>query len=239
MKLNSPLLLVAAICVIFTSAVTAHDQLEPRMITVTGDADVRVAPDEVILTLGVETWSEDLGIAKSTNDQRVKKILAAAKRFGIEQKHIKTGYINIEPRYKDQWEHRKFVGYFVTKKVEITLRDMSKFEALLSGALQAGANYVHGIHFRTTELRKLKDQARGLAIKAAREKAEDLAGALGQKVGWPHRVEEGSTGWRSFGGGRMAQNVIQDLGGASAGEGSFAPGQITVNASVTVSFALE
>ncbi|MGD9147624.1 MAG: hypothetical protein PVI80_18800, partial [Anaerolineae bacterium] len=29
---------------------------EPGLITVTGDAEVRVVPDEVILTLGIETW---------------------------------------------------------------------------------------------------------------------------------------------------------------------------------------
>jgi len=43
----------------------AANESEPRLITVTGDAEVRVVPDEVILTLGVETWNKDLAVAKS------------------------------------------------------------------------------------------------------------------------------------------------------------------------------
>jgi len=58
-------------------------------------------------------------------------------------------------------------GYSVQKTIVVTLSDLSKFEDLLSGVLEAGANYVHNVEFRTTELRKHRDQARALAIQAA------------------------------------------------------------------------
>ena len=45
----------------------------------------------------------------------------------------------------------------------ITLKDTSKFEDVLTESLQEGANYVHGIEFRTTELRKHRDAVRALA----------------------------------------------------------------------------
>jgi uncharacterized protein YggE len=149
----------------------AGERDEPRLVTVNGDAEVKVAPDEVIITLGIETWDEDLSVAKNDNNRIVAKILETAKKKGIEEKHIQTDHISIEPRYRDQWEHRTFIGYFVRKTVVVTLRDVDKFEPLLSSFLDAGANYVHGIQFRTTELRKHRDKARSLAINAAREKA--------------------------------------------------------------------
>lgn len=224
----------------------AKDQPEPRLITVTGDAEVRVAPDEVILTLGVETWNMNLSVAKTQNDERVKKILALTKKYKIEPKHVQTSHISIEPRYEHQWEHRNFVGYFVRKTIVFTLKDTSKFEDLLSSALEAGANYVHGIRFRTTELRKYRDKARAMAIKAAQDKASDLAKELGQKVGKPHTIREERSGWWSWyntwwgsrWGRGMAQNVMQ-VGGPSAEESSVALGQITVSARVNVSFELE
>ena len=40
-----------------------------------------------------------------------------------------------------------------------------------SSAIEAGANKVQGLEFLTTELRKYRDQARSMAIKAAQEKA--------------------------------------------------------------------
>jgi hypothetical protein len=238
---------VLALALAFSSLAFAADVQEPRLITVTGDAEVKVAPDEVILTLGVEMWDKDLTAAKSQNDQRVKDILKLAPQFGIDSNHVQTDFLSIEPRYNDNYTHREFIGYFVRKTIAFTLRDTSKFETLLSGALEAGANYVHGIEFRTTELRKHRDQARALAINAAREKALSLAKELGQKVGQPHMIREDQTWWwsgyNSWWGSRwgagMAQNVVQNVGGRSELDGSMAPGQITVSARVTVSFELE
>lgn len=226
----------------FSFSAWAADQPEPRLITVTGDAEVKVVPDEVILTFGIQTMNKDLGEAKNDNDVRTKKILALAKKYNIESKHVQTDHINIEPRYRHRYEQRDFVGYSVRKTVVFILKDTSKFEDFLSSVLEAGANYVYGVRFRTTELRKYRDQARTLAIKAAQEKADNLAKELGQKVGKPHKICEERAGWwyNSWWGGRMAQNVIQNVGGAAAeSESSIALGQISVNAKVTVSFELE
>jgi len=225
----------------------AQDDPELSLITVTGDAEVRVVPDEVILTLGVETWNEDLSVAKNENDQRIQQIMDLAEKEEIEEKHIQTDHISIMPRYDDQWEHRDFVGYFVRRTIAITLRDPSRFEEILSGVLESGANYVHGIQFQTTKLRTHRDEARALAILAAKEKAVALAKELGQNVGTPHRIQEGRVGWWSGYGSRwgnrwgsaMAQNVIQNAPSSQGTEGSVALGQIKVHANVTVSFKLE
>ena len=153
----------------------AADRSESRLITVTGDADVKVVPDEVILTLGVETWNEDLDVAKKDNDQRIKNTLSMTKKFDILPKHVQTDYISIDPTYKSHVDERIIIGYSVRKTIVITLRDIAKFEDVLSSALKSGVNRVQGIQFRTTELRRHRDRARALAIKAAREKAVALA----------------------------------------------------------------
>ena len=127
----------------------------------------------------------------------VKQVLAAAEQLGIPAKDIQTDHISIEPRYRDSYEQRDFIGYFVRQTIVITLKDVSQFEDLLTAVLDAGANYVHGIQFRTTELRKHKDEARALAINAAREKAVALAQELDQKVGKPYSIREDQEGWGS------------------------------------------
>jgi uncharacterized protein YggE len=217
-------------------------------ITVTGEAEVNVIPDEVILSLGVETSDKDLNTAKKFNDERIKKILAQAKTFAIDSKYVQTDYLDIEPRYDSNYQKQTFLGYYIRKNIVITLKDISKFDDLLSGVLTAGANYVHGIQFKTTELRKYKDQARKLAIKAAQEKAIALSGELGQKIGKPVSISEDYADWfssyrgwwGSAGGGVMTQNVIQNAAGESMSvEDTVAPGQIGIKARVTVSFELE
>jgi uncharacterized protein YggE len=220
---------------------------EVRLVTVTGDAEVRVVPDEVIVTLGVETWDADLQVAKNQNDQRVERVLALTRELQIEPEHVQTEHISVEPRYHDDYEKRGFLGFYVRKTIVVTLRDVTQFEDLLTRALDVGATHVHGVQFRTTELRQYRDQARALAVNAAREKAEALAKELGQKVGQPQAIQEDqNTWWSWYGawwgaqwGGIGMQNVVQNVnGGAMPTEGSFAPGQIAVNARVTVSFEL-
>ncbi len=246
------LMLMAAAILTATTCVLparADEPTAPRQIQVTGDAEVRVAPDEVLLTLGVETSDKDLAVAKQQNDERVKKVLLLATEQGIDPKDVQTEYISIEPKYRYSDDQSTFIAFFVRKTILITLKDISGFESLLSAALESGVNYVHGIEFRTTELRRYRDQARALAIQAAKEKATALAEGLGQKVGIPQSIREDRAGWyssySSWWGGRWgggpAQNVIQNAGPASSDslEGSVAPGQIAVQASVTVVFELE
>jgi len=227
---------------------TTAEAAEPGIITVTGEAEIRVVPDEVVLTLGVETSHKNLDSARRENDRIVQALIKAAKAHGVAAEHIQTDYLNIEPRYDGRSDiTANFVGYFVHRTVVITLRDVAKFEDLYAAALDSGANYVHGVQFRTTALRANRDRARDLAIRAAREKATALAEAAGQRLGEPRTINENSSGWWSgYGswwgyrwGGGMTQNVIQESGSGYVSEdGSLAPGQIAVNASVTVSYEL-
>ena len=241
------LFLVLVLLISFRISGFAQNLHNLRLVTVTGVAEVRVVPDEIILNLGIETWNPILSEAKKENDNKIFNLIDFLKNQKIEEKHIQVDQINIEPRYGEQWEHKKFIGYFVRKNVVVTLRDISKFEEIISGVLEKGVNYVHGIQFQTTELRKFRDEARALAIKAAYEKAVALASELGQKVGRPHTIREGNVNWLSsygswWGGwraGGMVQNVIQNSQNAFETESSIAPGQIKINADITVSFELE
>ncbi len=238
--------------VLFTCSVSAWAQITPaagsNSISVNGEAEVRVVPDEVVLTLGVETFDKLLKPAKSLNDERIKRTIAAAKGHSIAAEHIQTDYISIEPRYEQGDVARGLLGYVVRKTVVIRLKDISKFEDLLSATLEAGVTHVHGVEFRTTELRKHRDEARRLALKAAQEKAALLANEVGRKVGKALSIGESSFGyWSSYGswwgnryGGGMSQNVVQNMGGAAVGSDStLSPGQIAIRANVSVSFVLE
>jgi uncharacterized protein len=217
-----------------------------RTIRVNGEASVMVEPDEVILTLGIETRHVQLKTAKQRNDEVLRKATEIAKSSGIETRHIQSDFIQIEPRYKD-YETQVFDVYVVRQNLVLTLMEIDRFEELLSNLLDAGVTNVQGIQFRTTELRKYRDQARALALKAAKEKAIAMAGELDQDVGEPLSIEEGYQGWfswyDSWWGSRisgMTQNVIQNAGPSTYdGDSSLAPGQIAVTANVTVQFVLK
>jgi uncharacterized protein YggE len=222
---------------------------DPRVVTATGDAEVRVAPDEVVITFGVQTQDPQLAVAKSQSDDIVRQVLERLQGFGIADDHIQTEYIGISPTYDyPSYGLPRLTGYNAQKTIVVTLSDLSKFEDLLSGVLEAGANYVHGVEFQTTELRKYRDQARALAIQAAKEKATALAGELDQDLGEPVTITEEQSSWRSWYGygwgsgwsDAPMQNVVVETGSTPLAEGAtVAPGQISVNARVSVTFALK
>jgi uncharacterized protein YggE len=133
-------------------------------------------------------------------------------------------------------------GYFIRKDVSVSLRNMSQFEDLTEFT-SAGANTIGGIRFRVTDMRKHRDQAREMAMQAAQEKAEAMAAKLGQKIGKALLIEEvADVSTRALPmNARMLANTTRGVAGgdAPAPETGFAPGQVTVDASVKVRFALE
>lgn len=210
-------------------------------LTVSGEAEVKVVPDQVIISLGVEARDPSLAAAKLKNDRGVRSVLAAIERLKVDPADVQTDFINVNLHYDRANEY--VVDYYaVEKSIAVTLRDISRFEALLSAVLDAGANHIYGVDFRHTQLRRYRDQARALAVKAAMEKASDLAAAAGLKAGKPISISTYSYGsW--YGRGRaMLQNVSQNIsqaGGGEPPEGTIALGKISVSATVTMTFRLE
>ncbi|MBI4232601.1 SIMPL domain-containing protein, partial [Candidatus Peregrinibacteria bacterium] len=166
----------------------------------------------------------------------------------------------ITPVYKwgSDYELPPLVGYRVNKTVQVILKDgdVAKFEKLASRAVEVGANQIFNVEFKTTKLREYRDKARKMAMKAAKEKADLLAGELGQKVRKAISISEGKSGWYSpynwwgqwgrRSNSYLSQNVQQSMpqGGGGAGTDdsetatTFSIGQISVNASVTVTFEI-
>ena len=221
-------------------------------ISVNGEAVVYVRPDKIVATFGIETWDQNIVTAKEKNDAIQKKAVAAFRAMGVPDKEIQTDHLSIEPRFRDNsYSKEGFIGYFVRNTLVVTLGDVGQVEELVTRTLQAGVTHIHGIQFETTEFKKYREQARELALKAAREKAEKMAAVLGQTVGAPLQIGEGynrsyyntSWFWDWWGGSRhsaMYQHAVQnvDPGGGGEGGGSVALGKIAISANVTVTFLL-
>ena len=235
----------------------SSSQTTTRVLSITGSADVMVMPDEAVFTLAVETTNMNIMKAKSQNDISIKKIRGIAKELKIEVKYVKTDYISVNPQYtyKSNGENI-FNGYTIHRGVVITLKDLSRFDELFTRILDAGANYVQNVQFITTKLRKYKDGARALAIKAAKEKAVALAKGLGQTIGKANMIQEMQedtysyySPWnsRSYSGANSVSNAntasnsivnTPETSSQSTNTDDFSPGQIKVSARISVTFEL-
>ena len=239
---------LAALFLVASAALYAHDaeaQSSPPLISVSGSAEIKVVPDEIVLRVGIETRDANLDTSKQKNDERVARALAFLKQSGILAKDIQTDYVSVDPQYDSSWSRATPQIYIVRKSIEIKLSRPDQFEKILTGLLANGVNTVHDVQFKTTELRKHRDAARASAVKAAKEKADALAAELGVKAGRVFNISANDWGgWSggSYWGGRGMlglQNVSQNSGGAVDSGATMSLGQISVTASVNVSFLIE
>lgn len=232
-----PLVLLLLLC----SSLCAWAQNDKALITVSGQAEINVTPDMAVFNLRVETLDKDLAKSKALNDERVSKTLVMAKTYGIAPEDVQTNYISVETQHSEYeaGKPRVFLGYEVSKKIVLTLRDMNRIESLLSDVIKAGVNRVEGIDFRTTQIRQHKDKARQMAIRAAQEKAIALTKEIGQTIGKAYSITEEGTGGSSASNNFIANARSSTSGDYSDAEGTIAIGQIPVTARVTVSFELK
>lgn len=226
-----------------------------RSIQVSGSAVVNVTPDRALIKLGVQSNGRSAKEAQAKNSVTINQVVKALKNLGIESKDIATDWYVIEPLYED-YSSLRINGYRIYNIVEITLRDVSMANEAMVVAFQAGANQVVDVQFYTSELRKYRDQARELAMKAAMEKAEALSGTAGSGVECILTINENSYtsfnygGWWWYGYGygsnqsMMTQNVVQNAAPSSGetsmqSDGPLNTGQISIRAEITASFGLK
>jgi len=185
------LLLLSAAVLLFSAHSFAQNAIEPPLVTVTGQAEVRVPPDEVVFTLEVESVDRDMLTANKRTDDSVREVLAIARKNNVKAEDVQTSHISVQPKYNTddlsseqrRTVKRVLVGYEVSKTVAVRLRDISRFDELLADVLKAGVTRVSNLEFRDSQIRKHKDQARAMAMRAAQEKATLLAREIGQGIG--------------------------------------------------------
>ncbi|MBK6896497.1 MAG: SIMPL domain-containing protein [Alphaproteobacteria bacterium] len=230
------------------------NEKEQRTLSVSGDATVLVAPDQVVISLTAEKRGLNVLEIHKKNDESVKALktfLTQEKK--VKSEHIQTNYITVQPVYKKcgfelirlgKCDSEQIEYYSLSRTMKIILDDPTAFESVIFKCLELGLSRIDSVEFLSTDFRKYRDQARGMAMKAAQEKALSLAEPLGMKVLKPLEIkaEDSSTSpsWNKLY--VVAFNVRtededpSELGPKIQSEGF---GQINITASVQVTFEIE
>lgn len=220
-----------------------------RSVDVSGAAVINVVPDRALLQFGVQSNGLTPDAVQTANKQKIEKVINMLREMGIDAKDIATDYYIVYPVYED-YNALVIKGYRLDNTISVTLKDVNKVGDVIIAALKTGINEVQDVQFYTSELRKYRDQARELAMKAAGEKAQALAGAAGAQPSCVLNISENSNAqyigfWR---GGRSAtmwaQNVMQNAAPAPStssalDESPVSLGQIAVRAEVSVKYGLK
>ena len=233
------LLLLVIIFSGYAARAQAQDPPDRPLITVSGQGEVLVVPDEVVFNLSATTVDKDLALAQKKTDEVVRNVIAIARKYQVPATQIQTGHISLDERFSDEEATRKprvFIGYAVSKSIAIILRDVTKAEDLLGELFRTGITRISSVDFRTTQDRKFRDQARAMAMKSAQEKARAMALEIGQGIGKAFQIAE--EGFVRPSPANLSSFYIPS-GSAVDSPSAIALGQISITARVTVSFELK
>jgi uncharacterized protein len=123
--------------------------------------------------------------------------------------------------------------YVAQINVSLKVRDITKVGAVIDAGVKAGANNIYGLSFGIDDQTKLEKDARVKAIENARTRAQELADALGVKLGDAIIIDE------SYGGGMFPPVMMGFGGGASdAAASKVSEGQLNVGVTVRITFSI-
>lgn len=160
-------------------------------VAVTGSGVAYGAPDLAVIDLGVDVADESVEVALQQANRDMNALIEALRAADVAAEDIRTVAFNV-------WREERFdregvlaaPQFRVQNSVEVTVRDLDALGVLLSRAVEAGASSIGGIRFSIGDPAALETAAREQAMRAAADKAGQLASLAGVTLGAPLSIDE-------------------------------------------------
>ena len=220
--------------VLFTTMAQAQEFRQIPMVNVSGEGKVKVVPDQVSLLISVESKGQKAIDVKKENDTKIDAVLKTIKNFNIAKEDFQTQRVALNPNY--DYERKKY-NYVATQTVAVLLKDITKYDALMEALVSTGINRIDNVEFKSSKILQLQSEARKLAVKDAKSKAEDFASALGQKVGKAYTISDNSQGY--YPPRPVMYDKAMSVSAESAPRETLAVGEMEVMVNVNVGFVLD
>ena len=228
--------LVLLVALLAIGTVSAADTSTDRTITASGTGSVIGTPDRAQISLAVETENVDVKAAQAENAAIMTKVMDALKAAGIPRDALKTTGYNIYPVYDDiKFPAQKIRAYHVTNTLTITLHDVSRTGEVIDIGVANGINQANSIQFLLSDeqAQVLRTEALKEATARAAADAQTVATALGVNITAVKTVDVGQ-GYTPV----LFQNYAKNDMASGSAPTPIQPGEVTVTASVTVTYLI-
>ncbi|MDO4890266.1 MAG: SIMPL domain-containing protein [Coriobacteriaceae bacterium] len=212
-------------------------------ITVTATSDAKIVPDKARINVSVVSEEKTAEACQKENATRVNAVIGKLGGLGVADTSIQTANTYLFPRYgqpKDGSEDDEYVitGYEMTTTLRVEDLDIDNVGTVIQACVAEGANQADGIEFYASTYDEAYQQALEAALGTARNKAEGIANASGVNLGSIVRVSEGYQDTSA----RYISNpdvyASEDAVDSGAATAKTMPGQTTITAEVTVTYAI-
>jgi uncharacterized protein YggE len=219
---------------LMTGAAYAQDT-PSNSLTVDGFGQAYGAPDVAYIQLGVQIADSDVNAAFNQVNETMNAIIAAITELGIDPKDQQTTGLFMYPETAYDPQTGAPTGettYRVNNSLTVTVRDVSKVGEVITTGVNAGANNIGSLNFGIADTDALESEARTAAVADARERASQLAEALGVQLGDPIIVVE------SLANNTPSPVAMRADSFAFGGAAPIQEGQLSVAVQVRITFAL-
>lgn len=209
-----------------------------QSISFSGEGKIYTKPDIATVTLSVVTESRTVADVQKKNTEKMNKVIDFLKNNSIEEKDIKTTNYNLYPRYDySQYSSRmpQIIGYEITQSLEVKIRNLDKVGEVLEGSVSAGVNQVYSLNFKVDKDEEFKSQAKEMAIKDAKKKAEETAKQLGVKLGKIIGYSEGGSYYPVY----PSYKGVDGMGGGSESSPNIQTGENEILMTVTLTYEIK
>jgi len=243
------LLLLASLVLFVPSTVMSNPLPQQAHVYVEGNATIEVEPDEMSFSLNISETSKELAMAKSVVDEKSNTLISLCKKLGIKSKDISTSTLRINPQFRYNDGFRVQVGTQVSRQIEITLRDLSKYAETIKAFVNAKITQTVNTRLLLSNETQATDKAMEKALADAEQRAKRLAKHQNKKLGDVYSISEFNQREQEFYQLKVARNVQGKSGGTSirsfaeargaAASEPFEPGVIKASAQVYVVYLLD
>ena len=228
-------LLIIAVFALFS--VSNAQEIKPiPQIAVSGEGKVKVSPDQVYFTISVENKGSNPTEVKKSNDVVVEKVIQYLKKIKLPKEDFKTKNVSLNPIYDYD---KKKQNYSASQSIEILLKDIKSYDSVMQGLVDAGITRIDNVEFKSSKIDQYISDARKLAMKDAKQKADDYVFVLGQKVGKALTITDNSQGYYPQPIYETRMMKATAMADDKAPRETLAAGEINITANVNVIFVLE
>lgn len=233
------ILLGSAFAVMLLGFSTTSLADNPATINVNASGNIDVLPDYIHVYVNIEKTKKTKTEAKTEVDRITQKVLDAAKKLNIKDKHIQASDIFARPQY--QWNSNNkqiHTGEVVTRSVSIKLYELGSYSALAADLMKIDITNMSQNGFGYDNIEQHQNQALVSALEKAKAKADLIASTLGVKLSGVFQVNESGGDMMPVYHlkGARAEMMMADAGPQEA------PLEVkpqTINANVNVSFLIK
>lgn len=219
----------------------ADEVPQPPSLSVRGEAQLMVSPDQVIMVAGVITEAKQAKLALSDNSKAMQKVMAALSKLGLKKKDITTQNFSVQPKWSprprnaDAGWRSKIIGYQVSNSVQVKTTKLELIGDMISRATAAGANQIHSVSFALSNPREYRSQALAQAVDNARADADVAAKAAGSSIEGIKilHIDQAQASVE-----RVEKAMVMRSSLADAAAPPISSGDISVRASVSITYLL-